>query len=321
MKLIPKIFPGKKGKQSRFVVVDIGLGRVNLAIFEVSDEGPKFIGVGRRSFTEADTILDATLEATDALGAIVDELPRPAIIGVSDGKMSTVSTNAKYSREKKDKIVSKEEIADVMNKVTSEEKEGLKVFFSTVTGAKIDDQRVTNPIGIKGEKAEVNCFVAYKPESELKVYEKIIDDLEVKPEKILPTSFAVYQMLSKKIDGDFLILRVGQYKSEAAEVHSGQLIQINNFDLGAEQMEFYPLALEALLEKQDEDKRSKTIWLYSDSDEINLVDVKEALSEVSWKEKLRLKEEIKIEQAESENNFGPADMGLLALSLQEIFNK
>lgn len=321
MKLIPKIFPGKKGKQSRFVVVDIGLGRVNLAIFEIETEGPKFIGVGRRSFTETDTILDATLEATDALGAIVDELPRSAIIGVSGGKLDTVSTNAKYSREKKDKPISKDEVSDVLNKVTEQEKDGLKVFFSTVTGAKVEEQRVTNPIGLKGERAEVKCFVAYKPDSELKIYEKIIDDLEIKPEKILPTSFAVYQMLSKKITGDFLALRVGQYKSEAAEIHDGQLIRVTNFDLGTEQMEFYPTALEALLEKQDEDKRSKTIWLYGDTDEVNLIDVKESLSETSWKEKLKLKEEPRIERAESENNFGPADMGLLALSLQEIFNK
>lgn len=321
MRLIPKILPGIKGKQSRFVVVDIGLGRVNLAIFEIESEGPKFIGVGRRSFTEADTILDATLEATDALGAIVEELPRPAIIGVSGGRLDTISTIAKYSRDKKDKPITKEEIADVLQKVTEEEKDNLKIFFSTVTGAKVDEQRVTNPIGLKGEKAEVSCFVAYKPDSELKIYEKIIDDLEIKPEKILPTSFAVYQMLSKKISEDFLALRVGQYKSEAAEIHDGQLVKITNFDLGTEQMEFYTTALEVLLKRQDENKRSKTIWLYSDTDEVNLIDVKEALSEVSWKEKLGLKEELKIERAESENNFGPADMGLLALSLQEIFNK
>ena len=95
----------------------------------MEDEGPKFIGVGRRSFTEVDTILEATLEATDALGAIVDELPRSAIIGVSDSKLATTSTVAKFSREKKDKPITKEEISDVLDKVTGQEKENLRVFF------------------------------------------------------------------------------------------------------------------------------------------------------------------------------------------------
>jgi len=319
MKLIPKILPGKKGKQSRFLVIDIGLGRVNLAIFENADKGSKFIGVGRRSFTEVDTILDATFEATDALGAIVDELPVSAIIGVSGGKLITNLTVAKFTREKRDRAISKDEVAEVLKKITEQNQPSLKTFFSTVTGAKIDGQKVTNPIGLKGEKVELNCFVAYKPEEELKIYEKIIDDLEIKPEKILPTSFAVYQMLTKKISGNFLALRVGQYKSEAAQIQEGQLVRVVKFDLGTEQMEFYPLALEAVLEKQAISERSETIWLYSDTDEVNLVDVKEALSQISWKEKLKLRQELKIERAESENNFGPADIGFLALSLQESF--
>ncbi len=321
MKLIPKILPGKKGKESRFVVIDIGLGRVNVAVFEVEKEGPKFIGVGRRSFTEADTILDATMEATDALGAIVDDLPKSAIIGVSGGQLLTSSTVAKYSREKPDKPVSKEELTDVLAKAVDSQRLELKTFFSTVTGASVDGQKVTNPIGLKGEKVEVGCFAAYKPESEMGIYEKIIDDLEIKPEKILPTSFAVYQMVTKKTVEDVTLLRVGQFKSEAAEVHDNQLVGVSNIDLGAEQLEFYPLALEALLERQDEHKRSKSVWFYADSDEVDLIDITENLMQMDWKKKLNLKEELKIEQAESENNFGPADMGLLALSLQEIFNQ
>lgn len=320
MKFIPKIIPKKDKKLSRFVVVDIGLGRVNIAIFDTTSEGPKFVGVGRRSFTENDTILDATLEATDALGAIVDELPVRAIIGVSGGKLDTVSTIAKYTREKPKQPIDKNEAASVLEKVTGNDKEDLKVFFSTITKATIDEAKITNPIGVKGEKAEIACFVAFKPEDELKIYDQIIDELELKPEKIIPTSFAVAQMVNKNLTGNVLLLRIGQIKTEAAQIHEGNLLKVTNIDLGSEQLDYYNFALEALLEKQTEEERSNLVWLYSDTDEVDLEAVEEKLAKTDWKQKFNLKQELKLEKASGENNFGPSDMSLLSLSLQEILN-
>lgn len=318
MKLIPKLNFTKKKKESRFVVLDIGLGRVNIAIFDIDEDGPKFVGVGRRSFIGADTVLDATLEATDALGAIVDELPSRAIVGVSGGSLESISTIAKYTREKPKQPIDKKEIASVLEKITSEEKEGFKVFFSTITSSNIDQSKVTNPIGVKGEKAEINCFVAFKPQEELTIYDQIIDELEIKPEKIIPTSFAVSQMVKDKVPANSLLIRVGQNRTEVSEIEGGHLARVTNFDLGTEQLDFFNLAIEAILERQEEKDRANYIWLYADSQECNLIDVTEKIASVDWKKKFKLKEDMKIERAETENNFAPADMGLLALSLQEV---
>lgn len=300
----------------RFVVVDIGLNRVNMAVFDSTPEGPKFVGVGRRSFTTNDTILDATLEATDALGAIIDELPQTAIIGVCGGTLETVTTVAKYKRDKPNKAIDKSEVADVLKKISAEENKGQKVFFSTVNGASVDGAKVSNPIGVKGEKVELNCFVAFKDSKELSVYDQIIDELEIKPEKIFPTSQVVAKMIADKIPSNALLLRVGQARSEAAFIEDKHLVKVLNFDLGFEHLDMYNYAIEVLLEDQKE--KINYIWIYSDSEEVNLIDLTEKISEVDWKEKIGLKEALKIERAESENNFAPSDMGLLALSLQEI---
>lgn len=316
MKLIPKIFPNRKNKLARFVVLDIGLGRVNMAVFDNTPEGPKFVGVGRRSFIGNDTILDATLEATDALGAIIDELPQAAIVGVCGGSLETSTTVAKYTREKPNTVIDKEEVGQVLKKISAEEKEGQKVFFSTINGAVIDGAKVTNPIGVKGEKVELNCFVAFKDSAELTVYEQIIDELEIKTEKIFPTSLVVTKMVADKIPDHALILRIGQTRSEAAFIEDKHLVKVVNFDIGFEQLDFLNFAVETLLEEQKE--KVGYVWLYSDSDEVNLIDVTEKIAETDWKKKFDLKEDLKIVRAESENNFGPADMGLLALSLQEI---
>ena len=123
-------------------------------------------------------------------------------------------------------------------------------------------------------------------------------------------------MIADKIPDQAMLLRVGQTRSEAAFIEDKHLVRVINFDLGFEQLDFLNFAIEALLEEQKE--KVGYIWLYSDSDEVNLIDVTEKLAETNWKKKLDLKEDLKIERAESENNFGPADMGLLALSLQEI---
>jgi hypothetical protein len=333
MKFIPKLIPSRENKKN-FVVLEIGLGRVNIAIFEPSEEkkqqtksednlensemGAKLVGVGRRSFGSADSLLDATLEATDALGAIVDELPTEAVVGVCGGRLEGITTIAKYSRENPKAAIDSQELSSVLKKVAAVEKKDKKVFFSTITSAKIDQAKVSNPVGIKGGKAEISCFVAYKPPEELSLYDQVIEELELKPRKIMPSSFAIAEMLgSKKEDRETLILRIGSDKTEAAQVSDGHLINISNFDAGFEQLEFFNFALEAVLEKQQEKERSKTLWLYSDSDEVGLEEVKKVIKEVDWKEKLGLEKALEINTPATENNFGPADMGLLALSLQE----
>ncbi len=317
MKFIPKIIPVKE-KNKNFVVLEIGLGRVNIAIFTPSETGPKFVGVGRRSFTSADTVLDATLEATDALGAIVDELPSQAIVGVCGGEMEAVTTIAKYTRSGPKKPIEDSELASVLDKISQRERDDLKVFFSTVTSATIDNARVTNPLGVKGEKAEISCFVAYKPEEELAVYDKIIEELDLKPMKIMPSSFAISQMTASKMNPGALLVRIGVEKTEIAQLHNGHLIRVSNFDIGASELEFYNLALEAVLEKQDEKERSKGFWIYSDSDDVNLELVKKKLAEVDWKKKFNLDKDFKITLAEAEENFGRADVGLLALAKTEM---
>ncbi|HEY4695160.1 MAG TPA: hypothetical protein VIH52_04345 [Candidatus Nanoarchaeia archaeon] len=317
MKFIPKLIPSSK-KHKKFVVLEVGLGRVNIAIFEFTDDGPRFVGVGRRSFGATDTILDATLEATDALGAIVDELPRAAIVGVCGGRLAAVTTIAKYNRENTKKPVDKDELSSVLQKIAAQPKKDLKVFFSTVSGAKIDQAKVANPLGIKGEKAEISCFVAYKPPEELAVYDQVIEELEIKPLKIMPVGFAVSQMVATKLPSETLILRVGANQTEAAQLHEGHLVGITNFDVGGQELEFYNFAVEALLEKQDEKERSKAFWLYADSDNVDLVAVKKRIKEVDWAKKFNLSKEFEVTLAEGENNFGPADQGLLALSLQEV---
>ena len=66
--------------------------------------------------------------------------------------------------------------------------------------------------------------------------------------------------------------------------------------MGGGTADYYPFALEALLEKQNPEERTSLIWLYADSDEVNLVDIEEKLASVDWKKKFDFKEEIKIER-------------------------
>ena len=326
MKFIPKIL-SKPPKTKNFVVLEIGLGRVNIAIFEQSEKNSennleqsktekKFVGVGRRSFGTADTILDATLEATDALGAIVDELPHPGLVGVSGGQLEAGTTVAKYEREDPKSPINQEELSGVLEKVALKEKDGYKVFFSAITGGRIDGNKVTNPVGVKGKSAEINCFVAYKPSEELAAYDKIIEELELKPVKIMPTAFAVAQMLITKETSSYLLLRVGVNKTEASQVHEGHLVRVSNFDVGAEQLEFLNLGIEVVLEKQEEKERCQGIWLYSDSEEVDLGEVKKEINKVDWKKKFKL-DNFEIKEEVGMDKFGPSDSGILALSEQE----
>ncbi len=307
--------PFSKESNKEFLLIEIGLGTINMARLLVEPE-PKTAEVSRKAFSSIDSMFNASLEAIDSLAGLVENIPKKAILGVSGGPIKTETTVAQYTRpDPKDPITS-EEVEKVLEKVSSEQDyPNFKLFFSTIASATIDGTRVSNPIGIKGEKAALSCFIAYKKPEELAVFDKLIDEIDMELTKIIPTSFAVAKIMLQKGTENAILIRVDNLKSEAVFITKSHVSEIFQFDLGASSPEHFLFGVEVALEKFKKEGSPDLIWLYPDSQNVELDSLKEKLESFSWKE-AGLEQVPKIQIAEKTS--GQADTGLEALTMEAI---
>jgi cell division ATPase FtsA len=314
MKVLPKIFKKDKSKKE-FLVLEVGLERINCAIFKDEDASLQLVGVGRKKFSSRDEIFNSTLEALDSLAAIVADFPREGILGVSGGSLESITTIARYTRpNSKSKINVKETERALKQVVDNLDTQDKKIFFTSIANAKIDGVKVSNPIGLKGKDVELSCFVALRPTSEVELFDKIVNEIDLKVEKVLPTSFAVAELLEKKNLKNVLIFRAGVEKSELTLLEEGHVSEVFPVDLGSQNEKFLPFAWESVLKDINKENIPGLIWLFSDSDAVDLGKLKSSLLSFDWHGNLKFPVKPKIEIAEDVHNFPPSDMGLYALS-------
>jgi hypothetical protein len=93
----------------------------------------------------------------------------------------------------------------------------------------------------------------------------------------------------------------------------GHIDRIVQFDLGASNSELLLVGFEMILEDLVKEAKPDLIWLYPDSREIDLSEVREKLSEFPWKD-FGFGKAPHVDIAGEEGGEGPEDTGLSALS-------
>lgn len=312
----------RKPKRRDFLVLEIGLERITCALFKQEGGTLQLSGVGRKKFFSQEEVFDATLEALDALAAIVPDFPRRGVLGVSGGSLETTTTIARYDRPKPKHPITQKETEEALNKVVeSLEVPGKKIFFSTIANARIDSVKVTNPLGLKGEKVELSCFAALKETSEIALFDRLVAEIDLTVEKIVPTSFSVAKLLEQKNLKNALIYRAGVTKSEFTVLVDGHVAEIFPVDLGTEEPELLPFAWQAALKGLEKGNAPAIVWLFADNDEVALEPLKENLLAFAWNSRLGFGLTPKIEIAEPIHNFSASDIGVYALSQGEVENE
>lgn len=312
----------RKPKKEEFLVLEVGLERITCALFKREAGALQLTGVGRKKFFSQEEVFDATLEALDALAAIVPDFPRHGILGVCGGSLQTTTTLARYNRPKPKHPITQKETEEALSKVVQNlEAPGKKIFFSTIANARIDSVKVSNPIGLKGEQIELSCFAAVKSNDEIALLDRLTAEIDLSVEKIVPASFAVASMLERKNLKNALLYRAGITKSELTILVDAHVAEIFPVDLGTEEPELLPFSWQAALKGVEKKDAPALIWLFADNDEVALEPLKESLLAFDWREKLGFDITPKVEIAETTHNFSPSDMGVFALSQGEVVNE
>lgn len=311
---LPKI-PFRKKQPKEFLLIEIGLEIVNMAKLSI-DPDPKIEAVGSKKFTTLDEMFNASLEAIDDLAGKTASLPKTAILGVSGGPIKTETTVAQYTRQEPKDPISPDEVGKVLEEVSAKEEPGnLKLFFSTIASATIDDTKVSNPIGIKGEVAALSCFIAYKHPEELEIFDKLVDEIDMELDKIIPTSFAVAKLMLKKGTEEALLLRLSTNRAEATLLTKGHIDRIVQFDLGVSNPELLAVGLEVVLDKIPKEAKPEVIWLYPDNSDVDLTEISEKLKEFPWNN-FNFETTPEVKTTGSSEGDDITDIGLSALTLE-----
>jgi cell division ATPase FtsA len=330
-----KIFSSRKQKLDNFLILEIGLEKVTAAVFEkptggftssasasedskeeVSFKGPHLVGIGRKNVPTTMDLLDSISEAMEAVSAIVKDIPQSTVLGVNASDMETVTTVVKYQRPDPQSKIEVNEIEQVIEHSGKEKAPSdKKLFFATVTSTLIDGTLVANPVGLTGENLEVSCFNAFKPEQELSVYAKLVEELDLKLQKIVPTSYAVARGMIKSGVKEAILLWVGLESTEVTFVSNAHVVGIRSLALGSNNPNFWMTGVEVVLEEfKEHHPWPQAIKAYGEAS--GLEKVRPELLTFPWTKKFELDHFPKIEIVHYQQIGLESDLGIAALSLE-----
>lgn len=309
---VPSFKP--KVKHKDFLVLEIGLEKITFALFQKTQHSVSLVGVSHRKYSSPDEIFDSTLEALDSLATIVQDFPRRGIIGVSGGSLETNTTIVRYTRPRPKSALNREETQDILDQVVKNLDMGeKKIFFSTIAGAKVDGIYVSNPLGLKGEKVELSTFIALRNQNEIELLDRLASEIDLKVDKIIPSGFTAARLLESKEIKNGFIIRVGGEKTEVAILTDGHVNEILPIDVGLKDGEYFSFVWELSFHKIQKDKWPSLIWLYADSEDVDLEKAKTMMENFEWKG-LGVDNPPTIEISPQIENFSPSDMGVYSLA-------
>ena len=253
---------GKKKKQTNddyAISLDIGTEFVKALIFKVSDGIATVTGVGRQRqcladmhggmVTDIQGVIQNCQAALGEAGEQAGLLPDQVIIGIAGELVKGTTTTVRYIRQDSNQAIDYEELKEIIEKVqvrsfertrsllaleTGRQEIDVKLVNAAITDVKIDNYRVTNPLGFQGKEVEVGIFNAFAPVVHLGALQTIASRLDLDLLAIAAEPYAVARVLGPDEGNDFsaIFIDIGGGTTDIAVVRQGGVEGTKMFALG-----------------------------------------------------------------------------------------
>ena len=248
------------------LALDIGTEFVKALLFEVVEEaelgGKKkgiIKGTGRvqqklgemysGSVTNIEGVIYNCKEAIRDAELEADITANQLILGIAGEHIKGDMSEIQYKREKSDSKINLAELKHIVYKIQTDsfkkvrkkiawdlgtDEIDLKIVNSVISNIKIDDFKVSNPLGFQGKKVEISIYNSFAPLVHFGALQTIAAELEKDLLSIVTEPYAVSKCLDFEEGGSFsaIFIDIGGGTTDIAVVENGSIVATKIFALG-----------------------------------------------------------------------------------------
>lgn len=254
-------FLKRKNLDSRYAIsLDIGTEFVKALIFKVEEDGRGYVlGVGRQrqklsdmqggTVTDIHGVIRNCEAAIERAGEMAGLIPQQAIIGIAGELVKGTTTDIRYIRPDAKAKIDLPELKDIVARVqrrafdrartllaweSGQSELDVRLVNAAIVDVRIDNYRVTNPLGFQGREVQVGVYNCFSPIVHLGALQTIADELELDLLSVAAEPYAVARCMGPQESTEFsaIFIDIGGGTSDVAVVRSGGLEGTKMFALG-----------------------------------------------------------------------------------------
>ncbi|PIP51473.1 hypothetical protein CO100_00480 [Candidatus Berkelbacteria bacterium CG_4_9_14_3_um_filter_33_5] len=248
-----------KKYQNWGIALDIGTAFVKAVIFEVKNGQANIKGYGFQRqrlsdmhggvVTDIAGVVENSESALEMAAKNAGVLPYQIVMGIAGELVKGTTTTVKYQRENPKINITIEELKGIVSKIqdksfsqaktalvaeTGHQEIDIKLVNTAIVDVRIDNYKVTNPVGFQGKTIEIGVYNAFAPNIHLSALQTIAEQLEFDLLSVAAEPYAVARAVAEEEAVDFsaIILDIGGGTSDIAIVSNGGVEGTKMFGMG-----------------------------------------------------------------------------------------
>lgn len=242
-----------------FTVLDIGTEFVKTLVCEIRDKEVLILGRGRRrqnygemeggTITDIAGVIERCHDAMREAERMAGVTPKQLILGVAGELVKGATSRVTYKRRDPGSKVGQEELKNIIHKVqwkafekvradlayeTGFNEIDVKLIHAAIVDTKIDNYKVSNPIGFQGREITMSVFNAFSPLIHYGALQTISAELDRELLAVMAEPYAVGRILGgTELQGyNGIFIDIGGGTTDLSVVVDGSVVGTKMFNLG-----------------------------------------------------------------------------------------